>query len=537
MLLPAAASLAADDSVAKILAGKQLAKAYNPELLDYLLEEGKPKLSKAQHKAALDQLVSGLMANIEVTQGEQVAASLATLGGLLSGGVVGEALRESSSEIWDSWVDSAFVLLRAGYKNEALAFFGHCAKVFPSETQRGRCIVGLAEAQPDQAYDLLMKMADDAAVGPEGQNAALRMLGRMAGSEKCPDEKKVAIIEELTKRGGGLSGATHREAVALGLTWANDERAIEPLRKLTGGMTTSDETKRIAKRGLLLTYKDPEMPANVAKSLGGFGRQEEEKFWAASLLIEAGEEKGYEWAAKELQKKGKGFFGSKNDKDYSWDIVRTLVRTGGERATQVLAEAIAKGKAPDEKKAYMAIGLARLGDASQIEMVRAALANEKAPDLRWQAAVALARHGDYSGIPVLASLATETSSKKLGSDPERFRPRIAYALGEIDHADGVPILKGLLADEHANVRLAAAYALMDMKDVAALDGLLAALAVDYGKSNAGPRDPQVHARIVRRALQQFGKEARTKQLLRDGAQSGWLSVRFLSLAASSGKAG
>ena len=43
-----------------MLEAKSLASAYNPELLDYLLEEGRDVLPPDQRQTALDQLVSAL---------------------------------------------------------------------------------------------------------------------------------------------------------------------------------------------------------------------------------------------------------------------------------------------------------------------------------------------------------------------------------------------------------------------------------------------------------------------------------------------
>jgi hypothetical protein len=55
------------------------------------------------------------------------------------------------------------------------------------------------------------------------------------------------------------------------------------------------------------------------------------------------------------------------------------------------------------------------------------------------------------------------------------------ALGSIDTPDVVPILASLFDDHSVRVRLSAAYALIGMKDSAALDALTHALDVDYGK--------------------------------------------------------
>ena len=79
LCLTAVPRAAAQDDVATILESGDLAKAYNPVLLNFLLGEGKGVLPEEQRKQAIDQLVTALKATIEISQGEAIAANLTDL--------------------------------------------------------------------------------------------------------------------------------------------------------------------------------------------------------------------------------------------------------------------------------------------------------------------------------------------------------------------------------------------------------------------------------------------------------------------------
>ena len=214
-----------------------------------------------------------------------------------------------------------------------------------------------------------------------------------------------------------------------------------------------------------------------------------------------------------------------------------------------LNKVLASGKVSDWQSAWIAIGLLNMGDESHLDLVKAALANEKWPFTRVQAAVALARHGDHSGLPVLRTLlepaaaqgflksTVEAVLKGSKPDPDAIRSTTTRALGTIDGPDVVPILVSLLDDRSDRVRLSAAYALAAMKAPAALDGLGHALEVDYGSDEKRPRAPEVKAALVRSAVLRFDHDPRTRALLQKASGSPIPSVKFLALVAMKGGPG
>ena len=260
---PAAAVTAAESPIDSFLKTRVLEQSYNPVLLRYLLEEGKAKLTPAQHKAALDQVVARFRVEVDVKPSSQVAASLAALAGIVTPGVVGEGIAEGAGSVWEAWVDAANLLVRAGYAQDALPFLRSCVTTNPYPELRSRCTVGLAAANPAEAFTTLMALTGKGNQA-DVTNSALRLLGDLAGAEGCPPEQKDAAIKELTARTQGMMNNIYYEAAIEGLARARDPRGIEPIRKLTGGIN-ANEVKRAAKRALLLTFKDAATLESVRK--------------------------------------------------------------------------------------------------------------------------------------------------------------------------------------------------------------------------------------------------------------------------------
>jgi len=539
---PAPARAAEAGGVQTMLDSGALKGAYNPVLLSYLMEEGRPRLAAAQHKQAVEQLVAGFRNAIDIKPGAQVVAGLASAVGMLAGGTVGQGISQGAYEVWRDWVDAAVVLARAGYQGDATRFFESCIATFPDDDLRGRCAAGLAASDADRGFTVLMGLLDGKHQ-IEDENLALRLLGVLAGAEGCPQEKKDAVLEQLTKRATGMMNASYSSAVVAGLAATRDPRAVETLRKMTKGLR-EDEVKRAALRSLVLDFHDAAATDEMVKKLKKGG---EERFLATSVLVTAGHDAGFDAALEDLSAKKKGGFmkslTSTGDKvDHSGDLVGALAEHGGDKAKAVLAKVV-PARPPDEwVTAYAAITLLELGDPSGIEVVRKALAREQWPFTRMDAAVALAHTGDRSGIAVLQTLisakggwksaAGEVLTGRRKPDPETMRSAAADALGRIDHAEAVPLLVTLLDDRADTVRTSAALALSRMKDPAALDGLAKALTVDYGKQDDRPRNPVVHARVVRAAAR-FA-DPRAASVIAEGTRSPISSVKFLALAARKG---
>jgi len=529
----------AGGGVQAMLDSGALRGAYNPVVLSYLMEEGRPRLSATQHKQAVEQLVAGFRSAIDIKPGAQVVAGLASAVGMLAGGTVGQGISQGAYEVWRDWVDAAVVLAHAGYKGDATRFFESCIATFPDDDLRGRCAAGLAAADADRGYTVLMGLLDGKH-SIEDQNLALRLLGVLAGAEGCPQEKKDAVLEQLTKRASGMMNASYAGAVVAGLAASKDPRAVETLRKMTKGLR-EDEVKRAALRALVLDFHDAAATDEMVKKLKKSG---DERFLATSVLIAAGHDAGFEAALKDLSEKKKGGFmkslaSSGDQPDHSADLVSALATAGGEKAKAVLAKVV-PARPPDEwVTAYAAITLLEMGDQSSIEVVRKALTREQWPFTRMDAAVALAHAGDRSGVPVLGTLLAAKGGWKSAAgevvfgrrkpDPETMRSAVAEALGRIDHADAVPLLLTLLDDRADTVRTSAALALARMTAPAAVEGLGKALTVDYGKEADRSRNPVVHARVVRAAARTA--DPRAGSVLAEGARSPIPSVKFLALAA------
>ena len=567
LVLLAPAAPAAAETIQGVLESGDLAKAYNPVLLDYLLEEGTEELSEGARKKALDQLVTALKADIDITPEEQRTAALAAAGAGLAElfgnddtADLGGAAQGATHQVWSGWVDSALTLQRAGYSEEANGFFEKCIEVFPYSDLKGRCAIGLAAGKPAEAYDRLLALTEGA--DPEAIKAALRILGRMAGSEGLPQAQRAAVVARLEEFTGGLKKATYGVAACDGLVLTGDQAAVPVLRKLSTGMLNAD-FHPCARRGLLLTFDEREVVPLLEKQLGGgaFSTTEpHERLAAASLLIEAGEESGYSWAEKQFKPKKesklKRFMKSDDEKvDFRPALVAVLVRTGGERSLAVLRRGIESAEPGSWLETWIAIGMLELGDTSKIGLVRSALGNPDWEFTTVRIATALARQGDLSGIPALESLyskavkgieptpgkamlaylAGEGAAYRSGKDAAewrliRLRGQIADALAAIDRPESAEALIPILDDPEPSVRASAAYALARMSEPSAAAGLAKALTVGYGEIAGASRDPVVHAHVLRRLTGRFRDEPAAEQGLATAKESPYLSVRFLALS-------
>ena len=554
------APVRAEDAVSQILKNGKLRTAYNPVLLDYLVEEGADDLPKKLHKQALDQLVTALKAETTITDAEQRTAALATAAALLAEALgsgltseLGQAAGDATHSIYAGWIDAADKLLKAGYTADAIQFYEHCMTFFPYADLQGRCALGLARSKPDEAIDLLIKASEASSKG--AVNAALWSLGGLAASDALGDAHKTRIIEHIRSFTTGLKKASYGRAACRAMVRTGNEKVIPRLKELKGGMMNTDISP-CALRGLLLTFDDRSVVPDLAKKLkGGMfdTTKPAEKLSAARTLMTAGEDAGFEWAARYLTgkkkpkdrqkeidkalKKGKHAKWKKPDEgDMRSRVVTALVETGGERAAEVLAMGFHFTKQGHWIETWIALGMYKLGDDSQVELLKGALSSREWDFTTLRIAEAFAAEGDTSGVPAIGALYDEAvgRAKKARKDSERadlrrLRSGIANAAAVIDRDDCVPILTRILTDTDASVRTSAAYALARMRKAKVNTALEQALGVDYGKTKSGPRTPIVHAHLTRSAA---AREPRVARVLAKATASPLTSVKFLALSAN-----
>lgn len=558
-------------TVEEMLEQNALVDAYNPELIDYLLEEGRNAVTDEQRQQALDQLVTALKQDIEISPEEQQAAAMAAAGAGLaqlfggqSGSEYGGVAQDATHQIWAGWVDSAFTLQRAGYAEESEAFFEKCVEVFPYSDLRGRCAIGLATAKPEQAYERLTALTETN--DNETIKAVLPLLGELAGSDGFPDDLRGQVITRLEEFTGGMKKATFGVAACRGLVATGDERAVPTLTKLSSGMMNADFFP-CSREGLLLTFNDRAVVPTLEKQLKGgtfSTTTPSERLAAASLLMRAGEASGFAFAEQELTKKqkkgglGKLMKTSSDEVDLRPALVTALVRAGSEDSVRVLKSGMAAVDKGSWLETWIAVGLLELGDTSSVGLAKAALGNPEWSFTTVRIATALARNGDYSGVPALEKLYRSAAS---GVEPDwgkaavaylvgegseyesgerakrarltRLRQQIASALATIDRPECVPVLTAVLGDEEPSVRVSAAYGLARMDTVEAAVGLATAVAADFGEVDGRSPNPVVHAHVVRSAGGRFAAHDAAGAVVEKGLASPYASVRFLSMCVTS----
>lgn len=526
------------NTVASVLATGDLARAYNPVLLNYLLDEGRPRLPDGQRKKAIDQLVTRFKEEMDVQPAEQALGSAAALGGMLAGGTLGAGLADGSARVWSDWVDAALLLNKAGYKKDTIPFFSNCIRTYPYDALKKKCVVGLVAADPAAAFDTLMTLEKESG---DVKNIALRLMGLLASQTTLAKDKKKALVDVLLSRTEGTMNSIYSLAAIDGLAFAGDPRAVDALRKMTKGVTRAKEVERAAKRALLISFKDTDIvPVLEKDAKGGFGSNDDDKLFAGSLLIEARVDSGYAWAKEHLTRKKGGLSRFKKDKnDILDEIVWVLKNRGGKKSIPVLQAALPVRKPDEWLSAYIAVALLDLGDKSGAEVARMALGNDKWLSTRLEAIEGLAANGDLSGIPVLEKLVADKNFFKKAGDLTlgKFRSAaavkaaVAGSIADMDRPEGIDLLLRLLQDESDEVRTAAAYAFGRMKTPRAVEGLAAGMAIDYGKERGRLRSPEVKAHLLRMALLRFPKSPKTRSTVNAAKESEYLSVRFMSLVA------
>ncbi len=551
--------------VDEILKSGDLAKSYNPVLLDYLLNEGQQALPDDKRKQAIDQLVTALKSDIEITPEEQKAAALAAAAAgvaQLFGGRdvndLGNVAQDATWQIWNGWIDSAMTLQRAGYRDEAIAFYEKCIQIYPYSDLKGRCAIALAKTNPDEAVEKLMALTDQ----PDSEvvKPVLRLLGQLAGSDGFPADKRKDIIARITEFGSGMKKATYGVAVCQGLVATGDPAVVPTLQGFSKGMMNTNFFA-CSRRGLLMKFDDRSVIPLLEKDLKGgmlSTATPADKLYSVRLLVEAGVDSGYQWAADQLTAKKasamKRFMKtSSDDFDYKPGLVAILVSGQKGKSIPVLEQAFASAEAGSWLRTWIAIGMLELGDTTHVDLVKSSMSVPEWDFTAVRAATALAKNDDYAGVAALdavydravageeaspgleliAYLAGEGASWEANEDARRrrsisLRRQIASALGAMDRDDCVPLLEKMLSDDEESVRVGAAYALTLMACKSAAPAHASAIAVDYGSIGERPRNPVVHARITRHAGAAFPDESHGVISVAEG--SPYASVRFLAAA-------
>jgi len=517
------------------------------------------------------------------------------------------------SAMIDPWVrglGAAGTLTQAGYIDDASRFYRGCLTSIGSAVPSGKkndwlqdqCINGALLMGPNGAGALFAELWEEpymnfgfdlAAYGgeptvmPEIQAVAAHGLGKLVGSGQLTTQQRAGVMQvlvdmvhmkkpDLTALTGGVQG----------LSFAEDQQAIQPLQSMWK-KGKPKEIRPIALGGLVASYRDPDAIKAMRKELktgtgiiasykqaksfapwtSNANEQQpmsenqgsddaEARYLAARALLRAGDDAGYEFAAKFLDKRNV----PSGDWDYRPDLIRDLVETGGDRSRSVLYEGVTDGHQNEWLEAMMRTGLLELGDRDQIPELLALVGKrdwdfgrgtaarwyKRFKPLLWQGIKMAAK--TYMGMPpdqqdlqrmrqMVTNMAWGERDRILARKSERdvktdqFRWQLADSAGELDDSQCLSILEPLLSDDEPSVRMSAASALLDQSDSGAADLLSRALILDYGAEGGVSRNPEIHAAVTRRLIREFPSDPATQQALQRAVQSASPSVRFLALAA------
>jgi len=530
-----------------------------------------------------------------------------------------QAQRDMDKALVDPWVrglGAASTLYQAGYADDAIRFYRGCLTSIGSLVPTGQkndwlkdqCIAGALQMKASEAGGLFADLWDNphmdfgidlAAFGgqqpemtpvPQIQASAALGLGKLVGAGQLSRHQHTAVMQALVNMAGtkkldltALTGAVQ------GLSFAEDPQAVDPLLR-SWKKGKPEEIRPIALGGLVAAYRQPDAIKAMrkdlktgtgviasykkAKSFAPWtsnaneqqpmqeqqgGDDAEARYLAARALMRAGDDAGYQFAAKFLDKRNV----PPGDWDYRPDLIRDLVETDGERSRSVLDEMITDGHQNEWLQAMMRVGIFELGDRSQIAELETLLDKrdwdfgrgtaarwyKRFKPLMWEGVKLAAK--SYMGMPpdqqdwqrirqVVTNMAWAERDRIVGRKTERdvktdqFRWQLADATAASDDPGSLSILAALLADEEASVRMSAASALLEQSDPLAADMLFRALARDYGAEKGVSRNPEIHAAILRRLLRTFPDHPATLQALQRAAASEAPSVQFLALTAQAG---
>ena len=532
-------------------------------------------------------------------------------GGGMSGGMsnqMQQAQKDMQKAMTDPWVrglGAASTLYQAGYSDDAIRFYRGCLTSIGSLVPSGQkndwlkdqCIAGALQMKVSEAGSLFADLWDNpnmdfgidfAAFGgqqpemppvPQIQATAALGLGKLVGTGQLSRQQHSGVMAGTKKLDLiALAGAVQ------GLSFAENQQAVDPLRRMWK-KGKPEEVRPIALGGLVAGYRQPDaikaMRQDLKTGAGAIAsykkaksfapwtsnanerqptREEEgaddaeARYLAARALIRAGDEAGYLFARKFLDKHNV----PQGDWDYRPDLIRDLVETGGDRERTVLADNITDGHQNEWLEAMMRVGLLELGDRAQIPELEALLGKrdwdfgrgtaarwyKRFKPLLWEGTKLAAK--TYLGMPptdqdlrrmqqLVSNMGWAERDRIVGRKTERdvktdqFRWQLADAAGDVDDPRCLNILSALLDDEEASVRMGAASALLEQSDPQAPDLLLRALSRDYGAEKEVSRNPEIRAAILRRLIRTFPDHPATPLALQQALTLDSPSVRFLAM--------
>lgn len=496
-----------------------------------------------------------------------------------------ERMEATLTDHWVRGVDAAGALGRAGEEEAAHDFYRSCLQWAMVDWVVARCIDGTIDLGPDLALGTFSELIarpyhdlgiDFRALGAEPPEqepvpllraAGLRGVGRLLEREALDSgtaDGAVAALVELIRGEGGVEEPLSLAAAVEALARSGHPEAERMLRRIVDGEVRRKLRKALresaesgggalsvgrvdplaaAREALAVEFRDPKAIEGFRRDL----RKKEgwERYRAARVLIEAGEEEGFAWAGRWLARERL----PRGEPDVRSALVLDLAGAGGPRARRVLESAL-EVQGETWLGAWTAAALVELGDPGHLERLARDVRREewelgRRTAGRWLGAAATtvraAFHyalGDQErAARIVLDLAFAERDRYAARERRRreravrLRWRTADALAAVDHPEAVPILADLLENPETSVRLSAAWALSAQSAPAAAEPLARAVRLEYGEEAGRSRSPEVRAALLASLVRRFPHEPATEELLDRAPSLPDPSVRFLALAA------
>ena len=421
-----AAAAIADDSLTQLLDSRALAQAANPVPVNYLLNEGRGRLSADDDATARDQLVaalrlqtspiiammSGMSGSMnsptaKAIQRQQMSASqmaaqqaISAVGGpdvfqptnpsARQVAQMNQEMRQAMADPWVRGIEAADAYVALGDAQSAGRFYASCVGTpFGIDWLAEDCLNGVLRMGAPRAYVLLtwfVEHPEQAAPGggmfatPQMQaanepgrvqvrNYGLEGLGRLIGGGQLAPEQATHAFGDLLLFATGADNTAYYIGAANGLGHAKDPRGIDPLRALAA-KTKDAKTSDAALRALAVGFDDAAAKESLRKLLDD--ADDERRFQAAAALFRIGDPGAFKWAVATVTASRAA---EDNKPDIRPRVVRDLLEQGGDAGKQALAEIHRRGAGNDWLQAWVAVAMLQGGDANELAEVRTALQN------------------------------------------------------------------------------------------------------------------------------------------------------------------